>query len=87
MSIFFFLLRHVPFEEDKKKIISLYQRIKEFLNGNEYTDDLRSELEKAYPNYLTLLRKRMEDMEKSDHGIVIAGKTDLQYKVLTYSRQ
>lgn len=87
MSIFFFLLRHVPFEEDKQKIISLYQRIEEFLNGNEYTAELRSELEIAYPDYLKLLRRRMEDMDKSDHGIVIAGKTDLQYKVLTYSRQ
>lgn len=87
MTIFSFFLRHVSFEEEREKIISLYLHVKKFLKGNEYTDDLRSELQKAFPNYLTVLEKRMEDMQKSDHGIVVAGKTDLQYKVLTFSRQ
>lgn len=36
--------------------------------------DLRKELELSFPNCLALLRKWRQDLEKNEHGIVIAGK-------------
>lgn len=36
--------------------------------------DLRKELELSFPNCLALLRKWRQDLEKNEHGIVIADK-------------
>lgn len=65
-------------EEIKQKVISIYQDLKTFLKSDEYTEDLKNELQQSYPDYLEVLEKRIGDMEKSDHGIVIAGKVEIK---------
>lgn len=60
----------------KEKVISMYRELESILKSDEYLEDLRFELEHYNPNYLTILEKRIKDMEKSDHGIVVAGKWD-----------
>lgn len=57
----------------KEKVISMYRELENVLKSKEYSEDLRFELEHSNPNYLTVLEKRIKDMEKSDHGIVVAG--------------
>lgn len=52
--------------------------MKTFLKSDEYTEDLQNELQQYYPDYLEVLEKRIGDMEKSDHGIVIAGKFEIK---------
>uniref|UniRef100_A0A8W8NVF6 Dynamin N-terminal domain-containing protein n=1 Tax=Magallana gigas TaxID=29159 RepID=A0A8W8NVF6_MAGGI len=53
----------------------MYRELESILKSDEYLEDLRFELEHYNPNYLTILEKRIKDMEKSDHGIVVAGET------------
>lgn len=62
-------------DEIKGRIISMFKDIELFLNSEEYSVDLRHELNALNPDYLVHLEKRRKDMEKSDHGIVIAGET------------
>lgn len=57
----------------KENIIFLYRDVERFLNSDKYTDDLRNELQHSNPDYMTVLEKRITDIEKVDHGIVIAG--------------
>lgn len=57
----------------KEKIIYLYRDIERFLKSDEYTEELRNELQQSNPDYMTVLEKRINDIEKTDHGIVIAG--------------
>lgn len=57
----------------KEKVISMYRNLESILKSDEYFEDLRFELDHSNPNYLTVLQKRIKDMEKSDHGIVVAG--------------
>lgn len=57
----------------KEQVINLYENLKIFLSSDDFGEDLRNELEKSNPNYLEVLEKRIKDMEKCDHGIVIAG--------------
>lgn len=57
------------------KIISVYRNLKTFLKSKDFTQDLREELEQSHPHYLSVLGKWREDIEKEDHGIVIAGET------------
>lgn len=57
----------------KEKVISMYRTLATVLKSDEYLEDLRFELEHSNPNYLIVLQKRIKDMEKSDHGIVVAG--------------
>lgn len=59
----------------KEKVISMYRKLEIILKSDEYLEDLRFELDHSNPNYLTVLQKRIKDMEKSDHGIVVAGET------------
>lgn len=59
----------------KQSLTSIYKEIYTFLKRKEYTIDLRKELEKSNPEYLNVLEKLMKDIEKADHGIVIAGET------------
>lgn len=59
----------------KEKVISMYRKLESILKSDEYMEDLRFELDHSNPNYLTVLQKRIKDMEKSDHGIVVAGET------------
>ncbi|XP_052691975.1 uncharacterized protein LOC128170024 [Crassostrea angulata] len=60
---------------DEKKIASLYRDLETFLKSDDFTDELRNELQQSNPDYLTVLEKRIKDIEKVDHGIVIAGET------------
>lgn len=52
----------------------MYREVQSVLKSDEYLEDLRLELDHSNPNYLTVLEKRIKDLEKSDHGIVVAGK-------------
>lgn len=56
-----------------QKVISIYQKVINFLKQDEYTEDLRKELEKNHMDYINILEMRVKDMTKTDHGIVIAG--------------
>lgn len=60
-------------EELKQKVISMYRDFLNILQSDDFTKDLQSELQKSYPDYLTVLEKRITDIDKLDHGIVIAG--------------
>lgn len=62
-------------EAVEKNVLSLYKECESFILSNECTQDLRNELEKSIPDCLTVLRKWINDLENSDHGIVIAGET------------
>lgn len=71
-----FIYRCLSSEEGhiiKEKLISLYRDLETFLKSDEYTDELRYELQLSNPDYLTVLEKRIKYIEKADHGIVIAG--------------
>lgn len=58
----------------QRRVILVYKDIEAFLKSDKYNQELRSELEKSNPNYLDVLKKWRNDLENSDHGIVIAGK-------------
>lgn len=62
-------------ETIKEKVLSLYHDLETFLKNDEYIEDLRNELQASNPDYLTVLGKWRKDLEKSDHGIVVAGIT------------
>lgn len=57
-----------------EQVIWLYENLRIFLTCGDFGEDLINELQKSNPNYLEDLKKRIKDMEKCDHGIVIAGK-------------
>lgn len=59
----------------EKSILSLYKECEHFLISDDCTEDLRNELEESIPDCCTVLRKWVNDLEKSDHSIVIAGET------------
>lgn len=61
-------------ESSTKIAISIYEAIEKFVRRDEYSDDLRKELESSIPKYCTLFSKWRKDLEITDHGIVIAGK-------------
>lgn len=73
ISIFFRYLTEDETVTFKQSLTSIYKEIYTFLKRKEYTIDLRKELEKSNPEYLNVLEKLMKDIEKADHGIVIAG--------------
>lgn len=60
-------------ENIQRRVILVYKDIEAFLKSDKYNQELRSELEKSNPNYLDVLKKWRNDLENSDHGIVIAG--------------
>lgn len=51
----------------------MYQRLVALLKSPEFEDDFKKVLEISNPNYLKDLEKRRRDIERADHGIVIAG--------------
>lgn len=65
-------------------MISIYRDLQKFLQSDVYTKELQNELQQSNPDYLTVLEKRIKDMEKSDHGIVIAGKVAKKNQTLKY---
>lgn len=62
-------------EAVEENVLSLYKDCESFILSNECTQDLRNELEQSIPDCLTVLQKWINDLENSDHGIVIAGET------------
>lgn len=83
----FFFFRKRTQEKRKtveKNILSLYKEIENFLISDECTQDLRNELEKSIPDCLTVHRKWVNDLEKSDHSIVIAGKLRNDYVFIAF---
>lgn len=65
-------------EYAKERVISLYRVLELFLKSEEYTQDLQNELNISNPNFLDVIQKRILDMEKTDHGIVIAGVKEIK---------
>uniref|UniRef100_A0A8W8NX32 Uncharacterized protein n=1 Tax=Magallana gigas TaxID=29159 RepID=A0A8W8NX32_MAGGI len=63
-------------EAVEENVLSLYKDCESFILSNECTQDLRNELEESIPDCLTVLRKWINDLENSDHGIVIAGRNN-----------
>lgn len=57
----------------KEDVIALYQKLVRFFESDDYGQCLRNELNESYPNYLINLQKRIKDLQKDDHGIVVAG--------------
>ena len=55
------------------EIIAMYQELEQFLKSAHFDDDLKKVLTTSNPKYLQNLEKRRRDIERSDHGIVIAG--------------
>lgn len=51
----------------------MYQDLEQFLNSGEFEEEIRKVLAISNPNYLKILEKRMTDIERNDHGIVLAG--------------
>lgn len=58
----------------QRRVILVYKDIEAFLKSDKYNRELRSELEKSKPNYLDVQKKWRNNLENSDHGIVIVGK-------------
>lgn len=76
IKTFYFFFRGITSdkkEDIERRVISSYKDLESFLKHDKYTEDLRNELEKSNPNYLDVLKKWRHDLEKSYHGIVIAG--------------
>lgn len=59
----------------KRRVIGIYRDLDMFLKSDGYRKDLEVELEKSKPGFINDIDMRIIDMEKSDHGIVIAGET------------
>nr|XP_022312510.1 transmembrane GTPase fzo-like [Crassostrea virginica] len=59
----------------QESVTALYQTLILFLNGEEYGEDLRKELLVSDPDLIEILNKRIKDLTKADHGIIIAGET------------
>lgn len=57
----------------RQSVIDIYRALDMFLKSDGYRKDLEIELEKSNPGFIKDTDKRIIDMEKSDHGIVIAG--------------
>lgn len=52
----------------------MFQKLATILQSDDYNKDLRRELQKSNPNYPIVLTKRIKDLQKSDHGLVVSGK-------------
>lgn len=72
--------REIILEENEKieqRVILAYKNLESFLKSDKYDQELRNELEKSNSNYIHVLKKWRNDLENSDHGIVIAGTCNL----------
>ncbi|XP_062611965.1 uncharacterized protein LOC134273763 [Saccostrea cucullata] len=59
----------------QRRLIFLFDDLKNIIESEEYDTNLRQCLEKASPDYITSIAKRKKDILKEDHGIVVAGET------------
>lgn len=57
----------------KEQVIDLYKSLEQFLRSEDFGEDVKKVLQKSHPKYLEVLEKRRNDMQRSDHAIVIAG--------------
>ena len=57
----------------KEQVIDLYKNLEQFLRREDFDEDIKKILQKSHPKYLEVLEKRRNDMQRSDHAIVIAG--------------
>ena len=55
------------------EIVAMYQELEQFLKSAHVDDELKTVLTTSDSKYLQHLEKRRKDIERSDHGIVIAG--------------
>lgn len=62
----------------------MYKQLGTFLKSKKYKRDLKMELELSKPDFVGSINKRIEDMEKTDHGIVIAGIDTLNIDLTNY---
>lgn len=62
-----------PEDDETGDVIAMYQTLEQFLKSEEFEEDLKKVLEKSNPKYLDILEKRRRDIERTDHGIFIAG--------------
>lgn len=60
----------------------MYQTLILFLNSEEYGEDLKKELLVSDPDLIEILNKRIKDLTKADHGIIIAGRMVLKAEVI-----
>lgn len=73
----FIFNRELSLEERQtvtNKTIAVYRDLETFFRSSEYNEDLRKELQKSNPDYPNVLSKRIRDLQKSDHGLVVSGK-------------
>lgn len=64
-------------ETVRKKAVAIYQELETLLKSDDYNEGLRTELQKSNPDYHNVLTKRLRDLQKSDHGLVVSGLTDI----------
>lgn len=57
----------------KEQVIDLYKSLEQFLRSEDFDEDIKKVLQKSHPKYLEALEKRINDMQRSDYAIVIAG--------------
>lgn len=77
LYLLFIFNRELSLEERQtvtNKTIAVYRDLETFLRSSEYNEDLRKELQKSNPDYPIVLSKRIKDLQKSDHGLVVSGK-------------
>ena len=79
-----FLFEREELTISAEQVINRYQELLAVLKSDQFGEYLRKELNKSYPEYLEVLKKRIEDMNTADHGIVIAGTT---YQYLGHHRR
>lgn len=64
----------------------MYSEIDRFLKSDAYGEDLKIELENSNPGFIKNIQKRIQDMNESDHGIVIAGTILTQHHIVKQTR-
>ena len=57
----------------KEEILALYRNLQQILTKADFDEGTSQWVEELHPNYLSYLEKRIKDIEKCDHAIVIAG--------------
>ncbi|XP_062589582.1 uncharacterized protein LOC134251211 [Saccostrea cucullata] len=60
---------------DTPKLRETFGTLITLLQRDEFDEDMRSELECIFPNYLQMLEERICDLDREDKGIVVAGET------------
>lgn len=56
-----------------REVTALYNDLEKFLTSKDFWEDIKKVLETRHPKYLERLEARKNDLERSDHAIVVAG--------------